>query len=83
MTEAREREPQAGNGGTPSVGGVAAKLALYVLPGAVSAMVVWEVFSELLSGRLPGGSIVWLSLALLVVWAGAVAALRNHVTSRE
>lgn len=83
MTQGRDREPEAGNGTTPSIGGVAAKLALYVLPGAVSAMVVWEVFSELLSGRLPGGGIVWLSVALLVVWAGVVAALRKHVASRE
>lgn len=69
-------------GERPSVGEVAGRLALYVLPGAVGAMVVWEVLSELLSGRLPSGSVVWLSLALLLVLAAAVAALRNHVKSR-
>ncbi|MFB6240071.1 MAG: hypothetical protein ABEJ46_00625 [Gemmatimonadota bacterium] len=83
MNEARDRGSEAGNGEAPSVGGVAAKLALYVLPGAVSAMVVWEVFSELLSGRLPGGGIVWLAVALLAVWIGVVIALRRHVASRE
>lgn len=83
MTEARDRGPETGSGETPSVGGVAAKLALYVLPGAVSAMVVWEVFSELLSGRLPSGGIVWLAVALLALWISAVAALRRHVASRE
>lgn len=69
--------------GGPSVAGVAGRLALYVLPGAVSAMVVWEVLSELLSGDLPQGRIAWVAAALLVVLAAVVAALRRHVASRE
>ena len=81
MNEARHAD-RAG-GGEPSIAGVAWKLALYVLPGAVAAMVVWEVFSVLLSGELPEGRIVWLAAALLVVLAVAVVALRKHVASRE
>lgn len=82
MNEAAEtgREP-AGEG--PSVAGVAWRLALYVLPGAVGAMVVWELLSELLSGRVPSGGVVWLAPGLLVVLVAAVAALRKHVLSRE
>lgn len=69
--------------GRLSIAGVAGTLALYVFPGAISAMVVWEVLSELLSGRLPAGDLAWLAGGLLVVWAVAVAALRRHVASRE
>lgn len=82
MSEAHDTE-SAGTDDEPTVAGVAAKLAIYVLPGAVAAMVVWEVFSVLLSGELPEGRIVWLAVGLLVVLAVAVAALRNHVVSRE
>lgn len=82
MNEAHD-EDRTGAGGEPSVAGVAWKLALYVLPGAVAAMVVWEVFSVLLSGELPEGRIVWLAAGLLIVLAVAVAALRKHVVSRE
>lgn len=83
MSEARHDTEPTGAGDEPTVAGVAGKLALYVLPGAVAAMVVWEVFSVLLSGELPEGGIVWLAAALLVVLVVAVAALRKHVVSRE
>lgn len=82
MSDAHDTEP-AGAGDEPTIAGVAGKLALYVLPGAVAAMVVWEVFSVLLSGELPEGGIVWLAAGLLVVLAASVAALRKHVASRE
>lgn len=72
-----------GAGEPPSIGSIAWRLARYVLPGAVAVMVVWEVFSELLEGRLPAGRIVWAAVVLLVVLAVAVAALRKHVASRE
>lgn len=83
MTGAEDREDSEPGPGEPTVGRVAVRLALYVLPGAAAAMVVWEVFSELLSGQLPSGDLVWLAATLLVVLVLAVAALRRDVLSRR
>lgn len=83
MTSASDDTRPPGAGEEPSVAGVAWRLALYVLPGAAAAMVVWEVLSTLLMGRLPERGLAWLATALLVVLAGAVAALRSHVSSRR